>query len=152
MKRVTIFIAMLMTLPFFGCSKSDGEDSVETIAVNLEVTDIADNCATIKAFLTSGKFHGAKLLESMNADDVTFDPANDIQLINYVEKNGVAAELPLEKKLTGLKIGKKLFTAVIVYDRTGRVVATKTVTWAPEGKPDGWSGENNPGELEEIEW
>lgn len=152
MKTLTILVAMFMTLSFLGCDKSAGEDSGETISVNLEVTDIADNCATIKAYLTSGNFYGAKLLESMNADDVTFDSTNDIQLINYVEKNGEAVDLPLERKLTGVKVGKDMFTAIIVYDRTNRVVTTKTVTWTPEGKVDGWSDENNPGELEEIEW
>lgn len=152
MKRLTTIVAMLMALSFFGCNKPAGDDSGETISVNLEVTDIADNCATIRANLTSGNFYGAKLLEYMNAEDVTFDPTNDIQLINYVEKNGVAVELPLERKLTGLRVGKDLFTAIIVYDQTNRVVATKTVTWTPEGQVDGWSTENNPGELDEIEW
>lgn len=151
MKRISLAIAALALLCAGACNKQQTakEDPIE---VSLEVVDIADNCATVKAELTSGKFYGAKLVEAVNLDEVTVDVTSDIQLVNYVEKNGVEVTLPYENTLTGLKIGKEKFTAIIVYDNTGRACKTASKVWTPEGLPDGWSTENNPGELEEIHW
>ena len=84
--------------------------------------------------------------------DVTIDLESEIQLTNYVIANGVDVELPYENTLTDIRIGQKKFTAIIVYDSTGRAVDVQYTTWDPVGLPDGWSTENNPGELDEIVW
>lgn len=150
-KLLLVGAAILAAAISFSCSKSESDEE-KPIEVSLEVTDIADNAATIKASLTSGNFYGAKLVDAVVAESLEFDTTNDIQLIKYVEGNGVAIELPFEKKLTGIKIGKDMFTAIIIYDATGRVCTTKTLTWTPEGLAEGWSDSNNPGSLEEIPW
>lgn len=150
MKKTLLIIASLSALMLAGCKKPAGTE--EPVAVLLEVTGIQDNCATVKAHLTSGKFYGARLIESMDAEDVTIDYTSDIQLVNYVQANGTGIELPYENTLTGLKLGKDKFTAIIVYDNTGRAAVVEKVIWTPAGMPDGWSTDNNPGELGEIIW
>lgn len=150
MKRTLLMIAALTALMLTGCKKpSETEDP---IAVSLEVTEIQDNCATVKAQLTSGNFYGAKLVEMVNVDDVTIDYSSDIQLVNYVQANGVDVELPYENTLTGIKIGQDKFTAIIVYDKSGRAAVAEKIVWTPAGLPEGWSTDNNPGELGEIKW
>lgn len=152
MKKYLICVIAAMAM-FAGCNKPDDNGGSDNPAViTLEVTDIADNCATVKASVSSGSANGAKVIDCMLLEDVTFDYTNDIQLINYVEKNGVAVQLPYEKKLTDVKVGKDMFTAIIVYNDKGVVSATKTCIWTPVGEVDGWSGENNPGDLGEIIW
>lgn len=152
MKRLMMIAACaLCTVLLAGCGDKEKEEE-KPVEVSLEVTDIADNCATIKAALTSGNFYGAKLVESMSVDDVTVDTSNDIQLIKFMETYGVDVTLPLEKTITGVRIGTDRFTAIVVYDATGRATQVKTVTWTPEGLADGWSQENSAGTLEEIKW
>lgn len=151
MKKTLLIIAAVAAL-LMGCNKPQSDEQEETFAVSLTVTDIADNCATVRASLTEGTFYGAKLIEKMNLEDVTIDYGNDIQLVNFVEKNGISVELPYENILTDVRVGKDCFTAIIVYDATGRAAVTSTCIWTPVGNPDGWSETNNPGELEEIEW
>lgn len=133
-----------------GCTKKEPVE--EPIAATLEVTGIADNQATLKAALTSGRFYGAKLVEAAVAEDLGFDPTDEIRLIRFVEQHGVEVQLPFEKRLTGVKIGKDRLTALIVYEASGRVCLTKTVIWTPAGRAEGWSDSNNPGALEEIRW
>lgn len=152
MKKYLLMTAVLMTAFLSGCKKSETKNTDDPIAVSLEVVDIADNCATVKAALTSGTFYGAKMVEAVNLDDVTVDYTNDIQLVNYVEANGTDVTLPYGNVLTGVKIGKDMLTAIIVYDNTGRAAVTAYKTWTPAGLPDGWSTDNNPGELDEIKW
>ncbi len=153
MKRILLFIAVVMTALLSGCNKPENQQSQqETIEVSLEVTGIADNCATINVSLTAGNFYGARIIEMIDLQDVTIDLESEIQLTNYVIENGVDIELPYSNTLTDIRLGQKKFTAVIVYDSTGRAVDVQYVTWDPVGLPDGWSTDNNPGELEEIEW
>ena len=83
---------------------------------------------------------------------MTIDLESEIQLTNYVIENGVDVELPYSNTVTDVRIGQDMFTAIAVYDNTGRAVDVVYERWTPLGLPDGWSTENNPGELEEIEW
>ena len=154
MKRILLLTAAAMTFMVVGCNKPENgqQNQKETIEVSLEVTGIADNCATINAELTAGTFHGARIVEMVDLQDVTIDLESEIQLTNYVIENGVDIELPYSNTLTDIRLGQKKLTAIIVYDSTGRAVDVQYVTWDPVGLPDGWSTDNNPGELEEIEW
>ena len=154
MNRILISVAVILMTLLSSCNKPDEgqQTQTETIEVSLSVTDIQDNCATIKAEVTQGNFYGAKLIEMMDFQDVTIDLESEIQLTNYVIANGVDVELPYENTLTDIRIGQKKFTAIIVYDSTGRAVDVQYTTWDPVGLPDGWSTENNPGELDEIVW
>lgn len=151
MKKYLLAAAAILAALVTGCNKGP-ETEPDPIEISLTVTGIENNCATIKASLTSGEFHGAKLIESINLEAVTIDYKNDIQLIKFVTENGVDVTLPYEKQLTGIRIGQDQFTALIVFDETGRVDKTATVVWTPAGKPDGWSEENTPGKLDEITW
>lgn len=150
MKKHLLIIAALSALALTGCKKQ--AEAEDTISVSLEVTDIQDNHATVKAQLTSGKFYGAKLIEMVNLDDVTIDYSSDIQLVNYVNANGTDIELPYENTIEKIKIGQDKFTAIIVFDNNGRAAVAEKVIWTPAGLPEGWSTENNPGELEGINW
>lgn len=154
MKRFLLFAAAATVALLSGCNKPDeGEQTQETITVSLTVTPSDDNSATISAELTEGTFHGAKIIEMMNFDDVTIDLESEIQLTNYVIANGVDIDqMPYSKTLTDIRIGQDKFTAIIVYDASGRAVDVEYVKWTPLGLPDGWSTDNNPGELDEIEW
>lgn len=154
MKRFLLFAAAATAALLSGCNKPDEEEQTqETITVSLTVTPGDDNSATISAELTAGTFHGAKIIEMMNFDDVTIDLESEIQLTNYVIDNGVDIDqMPYNKTLTDIRIGQDKFTAIIVYDSTGRAVDVEYVKWTPLGLPDGWSTENNPGKLDEIEW
>lgn len=152
MKKYLLILAVTCTALLSGCGKDHGDKTEDPIKVSLEVTGIENNSATIKAELTSGKATGAKIIENFLIDDVTVDYTKDIPLVNFVEANGVKIELPYEKTLTGVKIGRDRFTAIIVYDDTGRATVTAYKVWTPEGDPDGWSTGNNPGELGEIDW
>lgn len=152
MKKSLLILAVACTALLSGCKKEETGGEQETIKVSLEVTPADDNSATITASLTSGKATGAKIIEEMLTDDVTIDYTKDIQLVNFVEANGKKIDLPYEHKLTDVRIGKDRFTAIIVYDNTGRAAVTAYKIWTPIGQADGWSTENNPGELEEIKW
>ena len=77
---------------------------------------------------------------------------HDIQLVKFVEQNGKDVTLPYEVKLTGVRIGNDRFSAVIAYDKNGVAKSVAVQVWTPEGRPDGWSTENNPGDLGEIIW
>ena len=150
MKKILLLTAATVAVFFTGCSKPEVKE--DPIQVSLEVTDIADNCATVSAKLTSGDFYGAKIIEDMNIDDVTIDYTNDLQLVKFVEQNGKDVTLPYEVKLTGVRIGNDRFSAVIAYDKNGVAKSVAVQVWTPEGRPDGWSTENNPGDLGEIIW
>ena len=148
-KFLNIAVILAVVLPaLISCGKTETPKE-ETIKVTLEITDIADNAATVKAGLESGTFYGAKIVEMVNADDIVFDPSNDIQLVKYVEENGVSVDLPYQKRLEKLRIGIDRFTAVIAYDKNGIAKSTAYKIWSPEGNPEGWSTENNPGSLDE---
>ncbi len=150
MKKSLLMSAVVFMAFIAGCKKPQAEEAVP--AVSLEVTGIENNCATIRAMLVEGNFYGAKLIESMVIGDVDIDYTKDIQLVNFVEEYGTAVTFPYEKTIEKVRIGQDRFTAVIVYDKSGRASAAAYEVWTPEGNPDGWSSENNPGELGEINW
>lgn len=154
MNRILFSVAVILMTLLSSCSKPDNEEQTqETIAVSLTVTPNDDNTAVISAELTSGSFHGAKIIEMMNFEEVTIDLESEIQLTNYVISNGVdITEFPYTNTLTDIRIGQDKFTAIIVYDASGRAVDVAYERWTPLGLPDGWSTENNPGELDEIVW
>lgn len=156
MKRILLLTAVALAAFLTGCNKPDNQQQgqQETVEVSLEVTDIADNCATIKASLTSGSFHGARIIEMLPVADVPAEVLeSEIRLTDYVIENGSEIDaMPYEKTLTDVRIGADMFTAIIVYDASGRAADAVYVQWTPAGLPDGWSTDNNPGELGEIEW
>ncbi len=149
-----------MTLAVFsalaGCSKSgeedDGQDDSEVIRVSLEVTDIADDQATINVALTEGNFYGAKFIEAVRSNTVSVDYSNEIKLINYVKENGVDVDLPYTNTITGLRNGNEMFSAVIVFNSKGIAVNSSCQVWTAVGEIWNWSGENEAGDLEEIDW
>ena len=153
MKRILFLVAAAMTALLSSCNKpAQQQTQTETIEVSLEVTDIADNQATVKAELTAGSFYGAKIVKMVDRQDITIDLESEIQLTNYVLANGEDIDLPYSETISDVRLGQDKFTAVIVMDNTGRAVDVKYVIWPPAGLPDGWSTENGAGELGEIIW
>lgn len=164
MKKYLIMIAVAaMAIMTIGCEKknpnagtggNEGGNGSQPTAVEatLEVTDIADNCATIKVTVTSGTATKAKIVKAVRQSDVTVDVNNDIQLISYIETNGLDITLPYTETLTDLSVGNDLFTAVAVYNAEGRAELCKYRVWTPVGKVEGWSTDNNPGSLDEEIW
>lgn len=155
MKKYLFSIAVAaMAILMVGCEKpASGNGGKEApLAATLEVTDIADNCATIKVAVTSGTATKGKIVKAVRNSELTIDPTKDIQLINWIEQNGADITLPYTETLTDVSVGNDLFTAVIVYNAAGRAEVCKYQVWTPEGEIDGWSTENNPGNLGEIIW
>lgn len=153
MKRILYIAAVCGALLATASSCKKAEPAKEDpVKVTLEVTDIADNCATVRASLESGKFYGAKIIDMMNRDDLAVDLANEIQLVRFIEENGAEITLPYEKKLEKVKIGIERFSAVIAYDSKGIAKSVAYVVWSPEGNPEGWSTDNGAGSLGENEW
>lgn len=157
MKKYLFSIAVAaMAIMMVGCDKGpvadNGDDTQKALAATLEVTDIADNCATIKVTVTSGTASKAKIVKAVRNSELTIDPSKDIQLIGWVEDNGVEVSLPYTETLTDVSVGNDMFTAVIVYNAEGRAEICQYKVWTPAGDIDGWSTENNPGSLGEIIW
>ncbi len=97
--------------------------------------------------------HEIKLVLDAIDEEVTINRDSDIQLTRYIKENGIDfANLPYETTITDIRLGKDRFTAVGVYGKDGVMAATAYKTWTPVGLADGWSTDNNPGELGEIEW
>lgn len=145
-------IAALAALVFVGCNKEKPEETPKALAAELTVTGIENNCATISVTVTQGEASKALLVEAVRSEELTIDPTNDIQLITYIEQNGVEVTLPYTNTLSDVSVGKKMFTAVAVYNKEGRAEICKYVEWDPQGEVDGWSSQNNPGSLGEIKW
>ena len=76
MKKILLLTAATVAVFFTGCSKPEVKE--DPIQVSLEVTDIADNSATVSAKLTSGDFAGAEIIEEPNIDAVTRDYTTDL--------------------------------------------------------------------------
>lgn len=158
MKKYLFAIAVAaMAIMMVGCEKKgpttgNNGGTQAALAATLEVTDIADNCATIKVAVTSGTASKAKVVKAVRNSELTIDPSNDIQLISWIEENGVEVTLPYTETLTDVSVGNDMFTAAIVYNAAGRAEICKYVVWTPAGDIDGWSTENNPGSLGEIIW
>ena len=149
-----------MAIMTAGCEKKgpassgDGGNGGTTAALSatLEVTDIADNSAIIKVTVTEGTATKAKIVKAVRHSAVTIDVTKDIQLINWIETNGVEVSLPYTETLTDLAVGNDMFTAVAVYNADGRAEVCKYQVWTPVGKVEGWSTDNNPGSRGEEKW
>lgn len=163
MKKYLMMIAVAaMAIMTVGCEKknptpgadeNNGENGTQTaLSATLEVTDIADNCATIKVTVTSGSATKAKIVKAVKNSDVTIDVTKDIDLISWIEANGVEVSLPYTETLTDIAVGHDMFTAVAVYNAEGRAEVCKYQVWTPAGTVEGWSTENNPGSLDEDKW
>ena len=157
MKRSLLLIAALAALLIVGCEKkkpneSTGGNQSDPLAVELTVTGIENNCATINVTVTAGKASKAVIIEAMKYEDVSVDTSKDIQLINFVQTNGKEVSLPYTVTLTDISVGKEMFTAVAVYNESGRAEVCKFAVWNPVGEADGWSTDNNPGSLDETKW
>ena len=152
MKKILILSAALLT-GFFtlscGDSSSDPYDDSDMPIVKIEATEIADNKATISAMVESGSFYGAKIVTGVRVSTLTLDYTREIPLIEYVEANGMAVELPYTTQLTDLIFEQDYFCAVIVYDRTGRACHSAYLTFTAEGDPEGISNDNSAGNLED---
>ena len=156
MKKYIIIAASALAL-LCGCNKTTsgaeegnggGEVTGKDPVVKLEVTDIKDNCATIKASLTEGQFNGGKIIAAKKVSDIGIDYTSEIRLIQYVRDNGTdITAMPYSSTVEKLTHEKDYFTAVIVYNKDGRVCSSKYEVWTAEGTPDGISNENSAGEL-----
>ncbi len=152
MKKVLLMLAVLSATMLVSCKKPQTQEE-EKFAVSLEITAIENNCATINATLTEGNFYGGMIVEEFINEELTIDPAKGIDLVKFVKENGVEiTAMPYQKTLEKVRIGKDRFTAIIVFNKEGVAKASAYKVWTPEGSPAGWSTENNPGELGEIEW
>lgn len=152
MKKYLI-VAVSMLALLCGCSKSkengNGGGSDATPVVALEVTDIKDNSATIKASLTEGKFYGGMIILAEKTSGIEIDYTNEIKLIQYIRANGQEIDkMPYEATVSNLTFEKDYLTAVIVFDKDGRAVSSKFEVWTAEGTPDGISNNNSAGELD----
>lgn len=157
MKRLFMIglVASAFALFLTACNKSDENNDTtegETIEVSINVNVGDDNSATVTAEQTSGNFYAAKIIVMMEYSEVTVDLSSEVSLTNFIIENGVDVELPYTETFTGLRVGYDKFSAVVAYDSSGRAAATAYQVWTPQGDALGWSEENNPGELEEIEW
>jgi hypothetical protein len=158
-KYLTVIAVAAMAVMTVGCEKknptsgSGGNGGAPSaVEATLEVTDIADNSAVLKVTVTSGTATRAKVVKAVRHSSVTIDVTKDIQLINWIETNGVEVSLPYTETLTDLAVGNDMFTAVAVYNADGRAEVCKYQVWTPVGKVEGWSTDNNPGSLGEENW
>lgn len=154
--KKSLLISMVLLLGFLcgSCSDSSSSESEggggETLSVKIEVSNIADNKATVTAALETGKFHGAKIVAGIRISTLDFDYTREIPLIQYVEQNGTTIDaMPYTTELSDLIYNQDYLCAVIVYDQTGRACASSYVTFTAEGDPDGISDENSAGNLED---
>lgn len=157
--KKNLLITLFLVLGFLGgsCSDSSSSDGGETgggsgenPTPKIEVSNIADNKATVTATLVSGEFHGAKIVAGVRISKLDFDYTREIPLIDYVEKNGSTVDaMPYTTELSDLIFEQDYLCAVIVYDATGRACASSYTTFTAEGLPDGISDENSAGNLED---
>ncbi len=155
MKRIS-FLMLLPLLCAVGCDKSDSAsgdgDSATVSAIQVEVSDIEENCATIRVSMTSGSSTRGKLVENLLLSDVQFDYENEIQLVKYVRENGKDITLPYSVKLEDLKNGTQFITAVIALDGNGSATCSDYEIWTAVGKEEAWSEAGNAGDLGEVTW
>ncbi|WP_417015526.1 hypothetical protein [Alistipes sp.] len=157
--KKNLLITLFLVLGFLGgsCSDSSSTDDGDTgntgggdPTVKIEVSNIADNKATVTATLVSGDFHGAKIITGIRVSSLDFDYTREIQLIKYVEENGSKVDgLPYTTELSDLIFEQDYLCAVIVYDATGRACSSSYTTFTADGVPDGISDENSAGNLED---
>lgn len=152
-KYLSILMAVAIATLFVSCTKNEEpEDDDEVISFTLNVTNIADNQATITVDLTEGTNHGGMIIEGMKNADVDVNLESENQLIKYVRQNGVNIDFPYTHTLTGLKTETEMFTAVIVFKSNGLAVTPQYKIWTAEGAYDWWSEGSEAGSLDENEW
>ncbi len=160
MKKILLISVALMTL-FASCKKGEGPKggndngggTQEVIEPKLEVTDIANNQATITVTLVQGNFYGGKIVEAINEENVGINYDDAFELVQYVVDNGTEiSSLPYTKTLENVKKGRDKFTAVLLYNSKGIPYVAKYAIWTPDGVAYEWSETNTPGSLGEIEW
>lgn len=152
MKKFTLIFAAVSALLVISCKeKGTTPDEPETDpVVSIAVTGIDKNQATVTASLTQGKFYGGKIVEKIPVSEVTFDYTRELALISFVEQNGTQiTSLPLSVNLEGLKADMDFLSAVIIYDKEGIPISSAYETWTAVGIPEGWSEENNAGDLDD---
>lgn len=151
-KYLLITLAALMA--FCSCDKQPKEDPEETKdpVVKIEITNIADNKATVNATMEQGKFYGGKILAAKKVSNIDIDYTKEIALINYVKENGTdITEMPASVTVEKLTVDKDYFSAVVVYDKDGRVCSSAYETWTAQGSPDGIAEGSTPGSLGDNE-
>ena len=152
MKKFTLIFAAVSALLVISCKeKGTTPDEPETDpVVSIAVTGIDKNQATVTASLTQGKFYGGKIVEKIPVSEVTFNYTRELALISFVEQNGTQiTSLPLSVNLEGLKADMDFLSAVIIYDKEGIPISSASETWTAVGIPEGWSEENNAGDLDD---
>lgn len=151
-KYLLITVAALMA--FCSCDKQPKEDPADSKdpVVKIEITNIADNKATVNASLEEGKFHGGKIVAAKKVSNIDIDYTKEIALINYVKENGTdITEMPTSVTVEKLTVDKDYFSAVIVYDKDGRVCSVAYETWTAAGNPDGIAEGSTAGSLGDNE-
>lgn len=149
-----LLISVALVLGLLGGACDDSSDTNggngDAPTVKIEVSNIADNKATVTATLLGGQFYGAKILPGVRISTLDFDYTREIPLIKYVEANGESIDgLPYTTELENLVFEQDYLSAVIVYDATGRACASSYATFTAEGIPDGISDDNSAGHLED---
>lgn len=150
MKKNILLTILAAASLICSCGKSDEPTEVTEPKVEIGVSGLADNCATVSASLTQGEFYGAKIITGIRVDRLDFDYTKEVKLTKWVEENGKEIDaLPYSEDLSQLTYQKDYISAVIVYNKEGRACSAAYETWTAVGKPDGISKDNSAGQLEE---
>ena len=149
----------LLLIPLFfitGCSKSvtdtDGEGQSVVPSIEVTVTDIENNCATISVTMTSGTASSGRIVKNLPLTDVQFNYENEIQLVNYVKENGEEISIPHTVTLNELRNGEQFITAVIALNSDGSATSSDYKIWTAEGAEESWSDDGNTGDHGEVKW
>ena len=151
-KILALTAALGLLLAFASCGEKEqkpGEKEPDPV-VKIAVTGIDNNQATITATLEEGKFYGGKIITHVKVSDVPIVYTRELALISYVLHNGTDInELPFTVTLEGLRADTDFLSAVIIYGKDGVAISSSYDTWTSVGNPEGWSNENNAGELDD---
>ena len=151
MKKALLILATI-AIGVVSCKKGsdDGGGGGVQPVVKIEVSNIADNKATVSAALEAGAFRGAKIVTRVRVQTMDIDYTKDIPLVKYVEENGeTISSLPYTTEIINLSYEQDYLCAIIVYDATGRACDADYVTFTAVGNPDGISDDNSAGTLED---
>ena len=153
-KILALTTALSLLLAFASCKEKEpkpGETEPDPV-VSISVTGIENNRATVTATLEEGKFYGGKILTSIRISDVAVNYTRELALISFVNRHANSIELeslPFTVTLEGLRADTDFLSAVIVYGKDGVAISSAYDTWTSVGDPEGWSNENNAGELDD---
>lgn len=159
MKRFFALLASAALVFMMGaCKKADNPSGpgnpggAATTELSINVTDIADGGATLKAQITKGTATAYKVVYNYPVADLGFDPTSSTSLINFAKTNGVeVASLPHEKILTDLAHGTEYVSIVISYSGE-RVSASAYTIWTGVGASDEWAEDSDAGNLTPNPW